>query len=49
MSSPLCILCLENDPTDAQLLQESLESEGIARELTRVEITLCPRSMGCRH
>jgi PAS domain S-box-containing protein len=37
MSSPLCILCLENDPTDAQLLQESLESEGIARELTRVE------------
>ena len=37
MSSPLRILCLENDLADAELLQDTLETEGIACKLTRVE------------
>jgi PAS domain S-box-containing protein len=37
MSTPLRILCLENDLADAQLLQDTLETEGIACKLTRVE------------
>jgi len=37
MSSPLRILCLENDLADAELLQDTLETEGLACKLTRVE------------
>jgi PAS domain S-box-containing protein len=37
MSSPLRILCLENDLADVELLQDTLETEGIACKLTRVE------------
>ena len=37
MSSPLRILYLENDLADAELVQETLEADGIACELTRVE------------
>jgi PAS domain S-box-containing protein len=37
MSSPLRILCLENDLADAELLQDTLETEGIACQLIRVE------------
>jgi PAS domain S-box-containing protein len=37
MSSPLRILCLEDDLADAELLQDTLDTEGIACVLTRVE------------
>ena len=37
MNSPLRILCLENDLADAELVHETLEADGIACELTRVE------------
>ncbi len=37
MNAPLRILCLENDLADAELVQETLEADGIACELTRVE------------
>jgi PAS domain S-box-containing protein len=34
---PLRILCLEDDPNDAELIQELLEADGLACELTRVD------------
>ena len=34
---PLRILSLEDDPNDAELIQERLQSEGIACELSRVD------------
>ena len=34
---PLRILSLEDDPNDAELIQEQLRSEDIACELTRVD------------
>jgi PAS domain S-box-containing protein len=37
MHEPLRILSLEDDPNDAELIQESLEAEGIACELIRVD------------
>jgi hypothetical protein len=37
MKSPLKILHLEDDPNDAELIQSTLESEGIACATTRVE------------
>jgi PAS domain S-box-containing protein len=37
MSSPVRILCLENDLADAELLQNTVETEGIACAMTRVE------------
>ena len=37
MNAPLRILCLENDLADAELVHETLEADGIACELTRVE------------
>jgi signal transduction histidine kinase len=37
MTSPLRILYLENDLADAELVHETLEADGIACELTRVE------------
>src|ERR1700758_412171 len=37
MSSPLRILSLEDDPTDAELVRDTLEVEGLACTLTRVE------------
>ncbi len=37
MRLPLRILSLEDDPKDAQLVQETLESDGIPCEITRVE------------
>ena len=37
MNSLLRILYLEDDPRDADLVQETLESEGVACEITRVE------------
>ena len=37
MNAPLRILYLENDLADAELVHETLEAEGIACELTRVE------------
>src|SRR5579864_6342347 len=37
MKSQLRILYLEDDPTDAELLQETLESGGISCQVTRVE------------
>ena len=37
MNAPLRILYLENDLADAELVQETLEADGIACELTRVE------------
>jgi CheY-like chemotaxis protein len=37
MHSPLRILYLENDLADAELVHETLEADGIACELTRVE------------
>jgi len=37
MTPPLSILYLENDPADAELVEETLEADGIACELTRVE------------
>ena len=37
MKSPLRILQLEDDPRDAELVQETLTSDGVACEVTRVE------------
>ncbi len=37
MKSPLRILQLEDDPRDAELVQETLEAGGLACEVTRVE------------
>jgi formate hydrogenlyase transcriptional activator len=37
MRQPLRILSLEDDPRDAELIQESLEAEGISCEMTRVD------------
>ena len=37
MISPLRILYLEDDPTDAELVQATLEAEGVASHITRVE------------
>jgi PAS domain S-box-containing protein len=37
MRQPLRILSLEDDPRDAELIQGSLEAEGIACEMTRVD------------
>jgi PAS domain S-box-containing protein len=37
MKSPLRVLLLEDDPRDAELVQEKLASDGIACEMTRVE------------
>ena len=37
MNSPLCILYLEDDPKDAELVQAMLEAEGFACHVTRVE------------
>jgi PAS domain S-box-containing protein len=37
MKSQLRILYLEDDPTDAELLQETLEADGISCQVTRVE------------
>src|ERR1700675_3909343 len=37
MSSPLRVLHLEDDVRDTELIQATLEAEGIAAELTRVE------------
>jgi PAS domain S-box-containing protein len=37
MRPPLRILSLEDDPNDAELVQETLESDGIPCEITRVE------------
>jgi C4-dicarboxylate-specific signal transduction histidine kinase len=37
MNAPLRILYLENDLADAELVQETLEADGIASELARVE------------
>jgi PAS domain S-box-containing protein len=37
MRQPLCILSLEDDPRDAELIQEMLEAEGIACKVTRVD------------
>jgi PAS domain S-box-containing protein len=37
MKSPLRILYLEDDPRDADLVQETLASDGIASEIVRVE------------
>jgi PAS domain S-box-containing protein len=37
MKNPLCILYLEDDPADAELIKERLESDGIASQITRVE------------
>jgi len=37
MKSPLRILYLEDDPTDAELVQETFATDGIRCELTRVE------------
>ncbi len=37
MKSPLRILYLEDDPKDAELVQATLEAEGVACDVTRVE------------
>ena len=37
MKSPLHILHLEDDPNDAALIQSTLEAEGIACAITRVQ------------
>ena len=37
MRPPLRILSLEDDPKDAELVQETLESDGIPCQITRVE------------
>jgi len=37
MKSQLCILHLEDDPRDAELVQETLAADGIASQVTRVE------------
>lgn len=37
MPSPLRVLHLEDNPTDAELVQDTLESDGIHTEVTRVE------------
>ena len=37
MNSPLRILYLEDDPRDAELIQETLETEGVPTELKRVD------------
>jgi PAS domain S-box-containing protein len=36
-AQPLRILCLEDDPNDAELIQELLQADGVACELSRVE------------
>ena len=41
MRQLLRILSLEDDPRDAELIQGSLEAEGIACELTRVDTQSC--------
>jgi CheY-like chemotaxis protein len=37
MQAPLRILHLEDDPKDAELIQDTLEAEGIVPDLIRVE------------
>jgi PAS domain S-box-containing protein len=37
MQAPLRILYLEDDPTDAELIQSTLETEGVVSHVTRVE------------
>jgi hypothetical protein len=37
MSSRLCILYLEDDDADAELVQDTVEMDGIACGVTRVE------------
>src|ERR1700690_535390 len=37
MQEPLRILSIEDDPKDAQLIQDLLETEGIVCEVTRVD------------
>jgi PAS domain S-box-containing protein len=37
MQSPLRILCIEDDPTDAELIGDLLEAAGLVCEITRVE------------
>jgi DNA-binding NtrC family response regulator len=37
MSHPLRILSLEDDPNDAELIQETLQGEGLANQLSRVD------------
>src|SRR5271154_4259299 len=37
MPSPLRVLHLEDDPRDAELIQETLDADGISAEVTRVE------------
>src|SRR6202040_4389700 len=37
MESPLRVLQLEDDPRDAELVQETLEAGGVSCEVTRVE------------
>jgi PAS domain S-box-containing protein len=37
MPPPLRVLHLEDDPTDAELIQETLDADGISAEVTRVE------------
>src|SRR3981189_3963359 len=37
MRNPLRILSIEDDPKDAKLIQDLLETEGIACEVTRVD------------
>ena len=44
MQSPLRILCIEDDPTDAELIGELLEAAGLVCELTRVDTECAMRS-----
>ena len=37
MKSPLRVLHLEDDPRDAELIQETLDADGIRCDVTRVE------------
>jgi PAS domain S-box-containing protein len=37
MRQPLRILSLEDDPSDSELIQETLESEGVVCDLTRID------------
>jgi len=36
-AAPIAILSIEDDPKDAKLIQDLLETEGVACEVTRVD------------
>lgn len=48
MQSPLRILCIEDDPTDAELIGELLETAGLVCQITRVDTETAMRDFLAR-